>query len=322
MTTFSQPTDAVIVTDGLSKQYGEVTAVDSLDLSVPRHAIFGFLGPNGAGKTTTMKMLLGLARPTRGSGRIFDHDIVADSLAIRRRLGYLPQQPRFYESMTARDTLRFTAQLFYDGPDSALEARVRETLALVGLEARADRPVHGFSGGERQRLGIGQAQINDPELLILDEPAAALDPLGRRDVLAIMERLRERTTIFYSTHILDDVQQVSDTVAILKEGQLVSQGPISDLLAGDGQTIYLLDVRGDGSEAARKIDAQPWVAALEITPNQGGAAWRVTVNDPAAAETQLLRLLLADPEVSVTSFNQQRLELEAVFIDLVEGGST
>src|SRR3712207_3573464 len=126
--------------------------------------------------------------------------------------------------MTARQTLRFVARFFYDGPARAIEARVEETLDLVGLAGKADRPIKGFSGGERQRLGIAQAYVNHPDLLILDEPAASLDPLGRRDVLTIMARLRERTTIFYSTHILEDVQRVSDTVAILKDGAASAAG--------------------------------------------------------------------------------------------------
>ena len=207
--------DLVISTEGLSKSYRGVAALEDLDLRVPRHAIFGFLGPNGAGKSTTIKLLLGLSRPTRGSATIFGLDSVRDSVAIRERVGYLAQEPRFYDHMTARETLRFAARFFYDGPADLIEERVAEVLDLVGLDDRADRPIKGFSGGERQRLGIAQAQVNYPELLILDEPAAALDPMGRRDVLEVMERLRKHTTIFYSTHILDDVQRVSDSVAIM-----------------------------------------------------------------------------------------------------------
>lgn len=316
----TQAGNLVIRTEGLAKVYGDVHAVRSLDLAVPRNAIFGFLGPNGAGKTTTMKMLLGLARPTAGRGHIFGHDIVSESLVIRKRVGYLPQQPRFYENMTARETLRFTARLFYEGPHTAIEARVDEVLGVVGLSDRADRPVVGFSGGERQRLGIAQAQINNPDLLILDEPAAALDPLGRRDVLAIMERLREHTTIFYSTHILDDVQQVSDTVAILNRGELVSQGPIETLLSGDGQTVYVVGLQGELGAAREALEPQPWISAFAETAVDGTAEWRISVSDPEAAEVQLLRLILAHPDVNVVSFNRQRLELEEVFIKLIEGG--
>src|SRR5512136_3148759 len=195
---------------------------------------FGFLGPNGAGKTTTIKLLLGLAKPTAGSATVFGHDIVHDNVEIRKRVGYLAQDPRYYEYMTARQTLRYTAHFFFKGPAKEVEARVSETLELVGLSDKADRPIKGFSGGERQRLGIAQAQINYPDLLILDEPAASLDPIGRRDVLEVMERLRKHCTIFYSTHILDDVQRVSDTVCILDHGELVAQAPIGELL-GNGQ---------------------------------------------------------------------------------------
>src|SRR5690606_3279025 len=143
---------------------------------------FAFLGPNGAGKTTTIKLLLGLIRPTRGGGTIFGLDIVHDSVAIRAKVGYLPQDPRFDEHMTARQTLQYTAGFFFKGPQAALDKRVDEMIELVGLTGKADRPIKGFSGGERQRLGIAQAEVNYPDLLILDEPAASLDPQGRRDV--------------------------------------------------------------------------------------------------------------------------------------------
>src|SRR3712207_6456261 len=226
----TQPQALVIQTQGLGKTYKNVTALKSLDLAVPKNSIFGFLGPNGAGKTTTIKLLLGLAKPTGGTGKLFSRDIVTESVEIRKHIGYLAQDPRYYDKMTARQTLRFVARFFYAGPKKAIEERVSEMLELVGLGDRADRPIKGFSGGERQRLGIAQAQINYPDLLILDEPAASLDPMGRRDVLGVMERLRKHTTIFYSTHILDDVQRVSDSVAILNHGRLVAQAPIEQLL--------------------------------------------------------------------------------------------
>ncbi|HSR14674.1 MAG TPA: ABC transporter ATP-binding protein, partial [Gemmatimonadales bacterium] len=238
--------DLAIRTAGLTKTFKGVEAVRGIDLEVPRNTIFGFLGPNGAGKTTTIKLLLGLARPTAGTAEVFGQDIGRDTLEIRRRVGYLAQDPRYYEHMTARETLRFTARFFYAGPGAAIERRVAETLELVGLEDKADRPIRGFSGGERQRLGIAQAQINQPDLLILDEPAASLDPMGRRDVLEVMHRLRSHTTIFYSTHILDDVQRVSDTVAIMHQGRLAAQAPIGDLLAGaSGETVYLVAIKGE-----------------------------------------------------------------------------
>src|SRR5512137_1221985 len=252
----------IIETHGLTKTYKSVEALKSLNLEVREHSICGFLGPNGAGKTTTIKLLLGLARPTGGSGRVFGKDIVKENDAIRRRVGYLSQDPRFYEYMTARETLRFTARFFYAGPKPEIERRVAETLELVGLADKADRPVKGFSGGERQRLGIAQAQINYPDLLILDEPAASLDPQGRHDVLEVMERLRKHTTIFYSTHILEDVQRISDTVAILNKGQLVAQAPIEELLMGSGGVSYQIKLESGSDYVRHILQEQTWVTKL------------------------------------------------------------
>jgi ABC-2 type transport system ATP-binding protein len=313
--------EAVIETHGLTKTFGEVTAVQSLDLTVPRHSIVGFLGPNGAGKTVTTKLLLDLIRPTSGGGTIFGMDIVRDSLEIRRRVGYLAQHPRFYATMTPRETLRFTARFFYDGPSASIERRVNEVLEWVDLADKADRPIRGFSGGEMQRLGIAQAQINEPDLLILDEPAAALDPTGRYAVLRIMERLREQTTIFYSTHILDDVQRVSDRAIILNHGQLVTQGPIETLLAGDEGSVYEVELLGDTEAARQRVEGQPWVADLIANRVNGGAKWRVAVTDEERARKELLRLIL-DGDIEVLRYGREEHELEQVFMDLVQDKET
>jgi ABC-2 type transport system ATP-binding protein len=294
--------------------------VDGLSLEVPAGTIFGFLGPNGAGKTTTMKLLLGLIRPTSGGGTVFGQDIVRDSVAIRSRVGYLPQQPRFGDGMSARETLDFTARFFFSGPGPKIEARVDEMLDLVGLQDKADRPVNGFSGGERQRLGLALAQVNYPDLLILDEPAAALDPIGRHEVLQVMERLRAHTTIFYSTHLLDDVQQVSDTVAILNHGELVAQGSIEDLLVGGGKPVYRLSLKGDTHSARARVEALPWVSSVHEAARNGFVTWDIGVTDDQAAEAQLLRHVLADEALTVVEFSRKKFELEEVFLNIVEGG--
>jgi ABC-2 type transport system ATP-binding protein len=308
----------VIHTRELSKAYRGVQALHGLNLKVPRHSIFGFLGPNGAGKSTTIKMLLGLTRPTSGKALIFGKDITRESLAVRRKVGYLAQDPRYYEHMTARQTLRYTARFFYSGPKDLLEARIEEMLELVGLEEKADRPIRGFSGGERQRLGIAQAQVNYPDLLILDEPAASLDPQGRRDVLTVMETLRKYTTIFYSTHILEDVQRVSDSVAILNHGKLVAEAPIHELLSGNGSaTAYQVTIHGDISRAQRRLAGQPWVQSLTTEANDGLTTWQVSVKDDDAAEDQMLRLILEDRDLRVKSFGRRTYNLEEVFLNLV-----
>jgi ABC-2 type transport system ATP-binding protein len=309
--------DFVICTEGLSKSFGDVHALKSLDLRVPQKSIFAFLGPNGAGKTTTIKLLLGLHKPTSGGGKILGMDIVRDSVDIRARIGYLPQDARFYEHMTARQTLEYTAKFFYVGPQSEIDKRVNEMIELVGLEGKADRPIKGFSGGERQRLGIAQAEVNYPDLLILDEPAASLDPQGRRDVLEVMSRLRKYTTIFYCTHILDDAQRVSDQVAIVNEGQLITQTSIDELLTGTGDSIYSVSLKGDAQRAYSQVTQQPWVSKIESSQNGEQIIWQVSVTDEAAANDQLMSLLVSNG-LKVSNFSRKEQNLEDVFINIIE----
>ncbi|MGE5123037.1 MAG: ABC transporter ATP-binding protein [Acidobacteriaceae bacterium] len=309
--------DLVISTQGLSKSFGEVHALKSLDLRVPQKSIFAFLGPNGAGKTTTIKLLLGLIRPTSGSGKILGKDIINDSVDIRAHIGYLPQDSRFYEHMTARQMLNYTAKFFYAGPQAAIDRRVDEMIELVGLEGKADRPIRGFSGGERQRLGIAQAEVNYPDLLILDEPAASLDPQGRRDVLDVMSRIRKYATIFYCTHILDDVQRVSDQVAIINQGELVVQAPIEELLAGTGDLIYSVTLRGDPQNAYTQVNRQSWVSGIETRQEGEQTTWQVSVTDEAAAEDQLMSMLVSNG-LKVTNFGRKEQKLEDIFINIIE----
>jgi len=312
-------TDWVINTNGLGKAYGKIEALKPLMLKVAQNSIFGFLGPNGAGKTTTIKLLLGLTRPTSGSARIFDMDSEKNSVEIRARIGYLPQEPHFYEYMSARQTLNFTAKFFFKGPQKAIDARVDEMLHLVELADKADRPLKTFSGGERQRLGIAQAQINYPDLLILDEPAASLDPIGRRDVLDVMARLRKYTTIFYSTHILDDVQKVSDTVAILNHGEMVTEGPIDELLAGKDGVIYQIHLKGQTDSAFKQLQALPWISKITSMDHENEKIWEVSVSDPAMAEAQLYKTLV-NSDVMITEFKQKKYDLEDIFMQVIEGG--
>ena len=311
----------VIETDDLSKNFGEVNALKSLNLKVEENSIFGFLGPNGAGKTTTIKLFLGLIKPTYGTATIYGNDIVHDSKKIRTKVGYLPQDPRFHEHMTAREVLNFTSHFFFKGPKEKIKNRINEVLEIVGLEKKADRSIKGFSGGERQRLGIGQAVIHYPDLLILDEPAANLDPIGRHDVLELMSNLRRDTTIFYCTHILDDVQTVSDNVAILNEGILITQGSIEELLKGTGETIYLVSIKGDTESAFSRVSSQSWVSNSTAEKKNDITKWQINVTDEDAAEKHLLRLILTDEHLSVVEFKKKEYELEEIFLRVVEGNS-
>jgi ABC-2 type transport system ATP-binding protein len=303
---------------GLQKRYGDVLALRSLDLDVPRGSIFGFLGPNGSGKTTAMRILLGLARPTGGRAQVLGFDAVTESLEIRRRVGYLAQLPRFYEELTPRETLRFSLGFFPHDADGRVDDEIADALELVGIRDKADQRVGGLSGGQRQRLGIAQASVHRPELLILDEPAAALDPIGRRDVLEIMRRLRGSTTVFYSTHILDDVERVSDDVAVLDQGRRLAQAPIEELLTGSAEHAFLVEVRGSADEAERRLQMQPWVTAVRREGLEARTRLRVVVDDPDAAEEHLLRVLLEVDGLRVVSYAASRLDLEDVFMKLIE----
>lgn len=229
---------------GLTKTYGDIEALKPLDLVVPKGSVFGFLGRNGAGKTTTLRLLAGLAQPTAGSAFISGIEATRPNSPARARLGYLPQDPAFYNWMTPISYLDYAAKLFgMDG--AARKTRIDEVLALAGLESAAKRRIGGFSGGMKQRLGIAQALIHRPDLLLLDEPTSALDPAGRHETLALIDQLRGDTTIFFSSHILADVERVCDTVAIIHEGELLLTADRDELLAQYAQNIVVLEATAD-----------------------------------------------------------------------------
>ena len=230
MTSSSTP---VIDVTGLRKRYGRVEALADLTMTVRPGEVFGFLGPNGAGKTTTVKLLLGLARPSGGSGRLLGAPL--GDREARRRVGYLPELFRYQPWLRAREVLALHADLI----GLARPGRARafdDVLGLVGLADRASDAVGGFSKGMQQRLGIGVALVGDPALVILDEPTSALDPIGRIDVRGILRTARDRgAAIFLNSHLLSEVEQVCDRVAIVDRGRVVAEGPLAEVL-GEEET--------------------------------------------------------------------------------------
>jgi len=299
----------------LSKRYGEVVALDSLDLEVPTGSVFGFLGPNGAGKTTTMRLLTSLATATAGDATVAGVP-VGDGAPNRRGLiGYLDQDPRFHGWMTASELLDLVGRL-YHMTDADRRTRIDEVLATVGLADAARRPIGGFSGGMRQRLGVAQAILNRPPILLLDEPVSSLDPEGRVDMLSVIRSLGGSSTVLFSTHILTDVERVCDRVAILDHGRLVTTGPMDELLARYARPVYRVEPEdGQAAGVARLTDAlraSPWATAVEETPS----GLRVAVSDAADGGRQLLALV-AIHEVALLAFERQRPTLEDVFLQLV-----
>ncbi|HET6650347.1 MAG TPA: ABC transporter ATP-binding protein [Candidatus Limnocylindria bacterium] len=311
-------TQAAITTAGLTKHYPGVQALDDLTLEVPAGSIYGFLGPNGAGKTTALKMLAGLTRPTSGSATVAGIGIEAGP-AYRQQVGYLGQEPRFYGWMSGRETVQYVGSLY--PPEARPSAtRVREVLELVGIADAADRPSKTYSGGMRQRLGIAQALVARPAVLLLDEPVSALDPIGRREVLELMDRIKGEVTVFYSTHILDDVQRVSDHVAILDHGKLVRAQPTAELLASftrdrmrvvlgfatDDTAVALAAISGVLSVEPTDRDAESRTYTLRIDPDQSAAVQRGVTR------------LAADADLTVIDNSLVREGLEDVFMRLVD----
>ena len=311
----ASPAGAAIETRGLTKRFGSILALDRLDLAVPRGSIFGLLGPNGAGKTTTIRILAGLARPTAGSALVAGVPVGLGQPELRRRLGYLDQDPRFYSWMKGRELLELVGRLHGLG-GAELRTRVAGMLERTGLAGAAERRIGGYSGGMRQRLGIAQALVHAPELLILDEPVSSLDPEGRRDLLELVAGLRGEATVVFSTHVLADVERICDRVAILDRGRRVTEGPLEELLAAHARPIYNLDPapRQEAAVAAllARLRAAPWTTDVTAT----AVGIRVTVADPDAAAGAILPLVVACGVV-LESFERARPTLEDVFLELV-----
>lgn len=305
-----------IICSGLTKRYGDVVALDHLDLEVPSGAIFGCLGPNGAGKTTLVRLLTGLARPTAGRSMVAGFDVATGGSSLRRRLSTLDQQPQYYSWMSGRELLTFVGDL-YGLRGTLLRKRVEEALALTELTGAAKRTVGGYSGGMRQRLGLAQALINQPDVLFLDEPVSSLDPAGRHDILRIIEGLRGRATVFMSTHILADVERVCDHVAILSNGKLVVTSTVADLQERYAQPVFLLEPEtGQGDRVALLLSDLREARWAGDVVEEGGQI-RVIVRDTVAASSAILPLVTARG-VALQRFERVRPSLEDIFLRLVE----
>lgn len=300
----------VIETENLTQDYAtgfwrkrRVRALDGLSLQVEAGEVFGLLGPNGAGKTTTFKILLGLIKPTAGSARILGAAI--SEVKMRARVGYLPEQPYFYDYLTAREFLAYCGALC-DLPSAEARQRAAELLNQVGLAESADKQLRKFSKGMLQRVGLAQALINDPEVLFLDEPMSGLDPLGRREVRDLIVNLRARgKTIFFSSHILTDVEAMCDRVAILNRGRLIESGKLSEILKTRSNQIEAV-VSGINESALAELRK----FAAEVLPTPEGA--RVWLKDDRDAG-QLLEIT-HQAGGRLVSINPVRESLEELFV--------
>ena len=290
----------MIETHGLVKRYGATTALDGVDLRVPTGSVYGLVGPNGAGKTTLLGILAGLRTQSAGSLQIgFD----------RSQIAVLPDTPQFDSGLTGREVVDL-ARMLTD--ESVPGDRVDEVLAVAGLADDANRRVGGFSRGMLQRLGVAATVVAQPRLLILDEPSAALDPLGRREVLDLVNRLRGEATVLFSSHILGDVQEVCDTVGILRRGKLLYQGPIDELLVGTATPSYVVRIRPPVQPAVEVLEINEWVTGIEVT---SADELLISVNSVEDAERHLTEAL-AGLGMRVVSFGPVAATLEDVYLEL------
>ena len=303
--------------DGLTKHYKGVQALTDLTLDVPAGTVFGFLGPNGAGKTTALKVLAGLARATAGSATVNGIPVSAAG-EHRRQLGYLAQDPRFYGWMTGRETLQYVASFRRIGADR--ERQISDLLGRVGIADAADRRTSTYSGGMRQRLGIAQALVGRPAVILLDEPVSALDPIGRKDVLDLMRELKGETTVFYSTHILDDVQRVSDHVAILDHGRLVKAAPTHVLLGSFTANTLRVVLGGAAATTDEGLRAIAGVASVTVVARTGNESTYdvVTLSGVSSDVQRGITRFAVDAGLTLIANAEETLDLETVFLRLID----
>jgi len=301
--------------EGLSKHYGAIAAVDGLNLVIEEGSIFGFLGPNGAGKTTTVRLLTGLSRPSRGKAWVMGEEVTPTSVSLRSKVGYLPEEPAFYNWMNGREFLIYVGELFHL-PSRENKKRCDELLEFAGLSEAASRRIGGYSRGMRQRLGLAQALMNRPKVLFLDEPCSALDPIGRREVLDTILRLKEEATVFMSTHILADVERICDVVGIIDKGRLVIEERTEELRDRFAQPIFELHLEGEAHSITRLLQSLPWVAKVEEEHRDNEAVLHIRVSDVITAKRELPKII-AESGLILLHYELMSPSLEEVFIELV-----
>jgi ABC-2 type transport system ATP-binding protein len=322
---------SVVIAEGLSKSYGKgwfgrssFKALQNVDLEVGRGEVFGLLGPNGAGKTTLIKLLLGIIHPTSGRAQVLEES--AGSLAARRRIGYLPENLVFPRHHTGEGALYFYGRL--SGlSESAIKKRAQPLLELVGLAGRHREQVRKYSKGMRQRLGLAQAMLHEPEVLILDEPTDGLDPLGRSQIRDLIERLRaDGRSVFLNSHILQEVELVCDRVAIMAHGKIRAIGAIDELIerySKQNQLVVTIEVAGT-EQACRQIFIGSQVQGLVSTgtadvtsPQEGNQRFRVVLNLEQQAESDQWVDRIRQAGLSLLRLERHRLKLEEIFLQLV-----
>jgi ABC-2 type transport system ATP-binding protein len=306
-----------IKTEELTKHYGTVKALHKLNLEIPENVVFGFLGPNGAGKSTTIKLLTAFAQPTSGRAFVAGEEVTGDNLASKSKIGFLPDVPAFYDWMTGRELLHLVGELHHLSA-SEVKNRAEEMLDLVELKKAGNRRIGGYSRGMRQRLGIAQALINYPKVVFMDEPTSALDPIGRREVLELILRLKKNATIFMSTHILSDVERVCDMVGIIDKGNLLAVSTVADLQKQYARSVFEIEFLEDGSHFVEALKPIPWLSRPEFVADHGHPMVRVTAVDTTRAKKELPHLI-GESGLTLARYELVMPDLEDVFVNIING---
>lgn len=291
---------------GLRKRFGSKEVLRGLGLTVPEHSIFGFIGKNGAGKTTTMKMILGLLKADAGEITVSGEKVVYGQTGTNRNIGYLPDVPEFYSFMTAQEYLLFCGEITGMGK-AENKKRCEGLLELVGLDNEVHR-IKGFSRGMKQRLGIAQALLNRPKLLICDEPTSALDPVGRKEILEILLTVKEQATVLFSTHILSDVERICTDVAFLNDGVISVHGKLADVKAKYRKDEYLLETE---KEADVRIFQKSFPDMRQISRNQ------LSFCESDYAMFDMMRFI-ADKHIPLLKLERAEPTLESLFMEVIE----
>lgn len=306
-----------IRTENLSKYYGAVKALDGLTMEVEDNVVFGFLGPNGAGKTTAVKLLTGFSRPTRGKAWVAGEEAGDGSMRLQSKIGLLPDVPAFYDWMTGRELLRFVGET-HRLSAKEIKKRTDELLEMVNLKNAGKRRVGGYSRGMRQRLGIAQALMNNPRVLFMDEPTSALDPIGRREVIDLISRLKETSTIFMSTHILSDVERVCDMVGVVDKGRLITISTVAALREKYARSVFEVEFMEDAQPFMETIRQVEWLADPAIIAEHGVPVLYVKATDVDRARREFPRLI-AESGLTLTRYEMSAPSLEDIFVEILNG---
>lgn len=301
----------ILTVSHITKKFGTRTVLNDLSFSVPEHSIYGFIGKNGAGKTTTMKMILGLYRTQEGEIRVRGEKVSYGQTHTNRYIGYLPDVPEFYSYMTPSEYLKLCAEIT-GMPKEIWKRRIPEMLEVVGL-AEEKKRIQGFSRGMKQRLGIAQALLGKPELLICDEPTSALDPVGRKEILDILKSVREYTTILFSTHILSDVERICDEIGILNKGRLAWHGSMEDIHDIGGKQGFEVEfIRAEDAEAfARRMDGVQLKSHTQLV-------WEGNPRKDMAAVMREVMAEIAEKRISVRRMERIEPSLENLFMEVID----